>query len=84
MQVFALPHTQLLPAVEQSVPHASELPHPSPTVPQYCPPVAGLQVSEVHTLGGPLHKLFWQIQPALGQVAPQASELPQPSPMSPQ
>jgi hypothetical protein len=78
------PHTQPLPAAEQSVPHASELPQPSPTVPQYWPPEAGLQVSEVHTPGGPLHMLFWQTQPVFGQVTAQASELPQPSPMSPQ
>jgi hypothetical protein len=78
------PHSQPLPAVEQSVLQASELPQPSPTVPQYWPPEAGLQVSDVHTPAGPLHRLFWQIHPLLGQVAAQASELPQPSPMVPQ
>jgi hypothetical protein len=79
-----LPHTQPLPAAEQSALHTSELPQPSPTVPQYRPPEAGLHVSAVQTLGEPLHRLLWQVHPVLGHVLPQASELPQPSPMSPQ
>jgi hypothetical protein len=79
-----LPHTQPVPADEQSVPQLSELPQPSPTVPQYLPPEAGLQVSAVQTGGAPLHKPPWQVHPVFGQVAPQSSELPQPSPMTPQ
>jgi len=42
--VFLLPHTQPLPAAEQSAPQLSELPQPSPMVPQYWPPAASLQV----------------------------------------
>jgi hypothetical protein len=83
-QVFLLPHTQPLPATEQLLPQASELPQPSPMVPQYCPPEAGWQASGVQTGGWPLHRLFRQVQPLLPQVVPQLSELPQPSPMIPQ
>ena len=79
-----LPHTQLVPALEQSVLQLSEPPQPSPTVPQYWPPDAGLQVSAVQTPGDPLHKPPWQVHPVFGQVVPQSSELPQPSPMTPQ
>jgi hypothetical protein len=80
-----LPHTQPLPAAEQSVPQARELPQPSPMVPQYRPPEAGLQVKCVQPAVGPaLHRLLWQVHPVLLQVVPQSSELPQPSPMIPQ
>jgi hypothetical protein len=78
------PHTQPLPAAEQSVLQLSELPQPSPMAPQYWPLEVGLQVTGVQTAIGPLHRLSWQVHPVFGQVAPQASELPQPSPMSPQ
>jgi hypothetical protein len=82
---FLLPHTQPLPAAEQSVAHPSEWPHPSPMVPQYWPPEVGLQVSGVQPAVGPaLHKPSWQIQPAFKQVVPQSRELPQPSPTIPQ
>src|ERR1700690_2958454 len=67
-QTLLLPHTQLVPEAEQSVPQASELPQPSPTVPQYCPPEAGLQVSDVHTSGNPLHRPPWQVHPVLLHV----------------
>jgi len=84
-QELLLPHTQPLPAAEQSVPQLTELPQPSPMVPQYWPPVAGLQVRGVQPAVGPaLHRLLWQVQPVFGQVVPQSSELPQPSPMTPQ
>jgi hypothetical protein len=79
--VLLLPHTQPLPAAEQSVLQLSELPQPFPMVPQYWPPEAGLQVSGVQTPGGPLHSLSWQVQPDLLQVFPQSRGLPQPSPM---
>jgi hypothetical protein len=72
-----------LPAAEQSAPQASELPQPSPMLPQYRPPEAGVQLTGVQ-VGPPLHRLFWQVHPLFVQVVPQASELPQPSPMVPQ
>ena len=81
---FLLPHSQPLPAVEQSALQVSELPQPSPMVPQYWPPEAGLQVSDVQAGAWPLHRLFWQAQPLLVQEVPHSSELPQPSPMVPQ
>jgi len=62
----------------------SELPQPSPMVPQYWPPEAGVQVSGVQTPGAPLHRLSSQVHPLLLQMLPQSSELPQPSPMVPQ
>ena len=62
----------------------SELPQPSPIVPQYWPPEAGLQVSGVQIPDAPLHRLSSQVHPLLLQVLPQSSELPQPSPMVPQ
>jgi hypothetical protein len=71
---FLLPHTQPLPAAEQSVPQASEWPQPSPMVPQYWPPEAGLQVSGVHAGGCPLHRLSWQVHPAFVQADPHSSE----------
>jgi hypothetical protein len=83
-QAFWPPHTQPLPAAEQSAPQSSELPQPSPMVPQYWPPVAGSQVSGVQAGGWPLQRLSWQVQPVLLHVVPQFSELPQPSPMIPQ
>ena len=80
-----LPHTQPLPAAEQSVPQLSEPPQLSPIVPQYRPPVSGLQVSGVQPAVGPaLHRLPWQVHPLFVQVLPQSSEFPQPSPMVPQ
>ena len=69
----------------QVVPQSSELPHPSPMVPQYWSPF-----EVVHTIGtqpavGPaLHRWLWHSQPAFVQVAAQSTELPQPSPMVPQ
>jgi hypothetical protein len=72
-----------LPAAEQSVLQTRELPQPSPMVPQYRPPKAGLHATGVQ-VGPPLHRLFWQVHPLLVQAVPQASELPQPSPMVPQ
>jgi hypothetical protein len=79
-----LPHTQFAPEAEQSVPQGSELPQPSPTVPQYCPPEAGLQVSDAHTPGGPLQRPPWQVHPVLLQVVPQSTFDPHPSPTTPQ
>jgi hypothetical protein len=55
---FLPPHTQPVPAAEQSAPQSSELPQPSPMVPQYRPPEAGLQASGVQAGGWPLHRLF--------------------------
>src|SRR5208283_5259759 len=83
MHTLLLPHAQPLPAAEQSVLHTNELPQPSPMVPQYWPPEAGVQVTGTQ-VEPPLHRLFWQVQPALVHVVPQSSELPQPSPMVPQ
>jgi hypothetical protein len=65
-------------------PQSSWPPQPSPTVPQYCPPPAGLQVALVqlvwaHTLAMPAvpHSL------PVGH-APQSSDPPQPLPITPQ
>jgi hypothetical protein len=81
---FLLPHTQLLPEAEQSAPQGSGLPQASPTVPQYCPPDAGLQVSGVHTPIGPLHKPPSQTHPVFVHVAGHLTVPPHPSPRSPQ
>ena len=79
-QTFLSPHAQLLPAAEQSVPQLSELPHPSPMVPQYWPPEAGVQVSGVQPAGGPaLHRRSWQVHPSLAQVVEQCVVDPHPS-----
>jgi hypothetical protein len=68
----------------QVLPQSSELPQPSPMVPQYWSPFAVVQVNGVQTGGSPLHRLSLQVHPVLLQVVPQSSELPQPSPMIPQ
>jgi hypothetical protein len=81
---FLLPQTQLGPEAEQSAPQESELPQLSPTVPQYWPPEAGLQVSGVHTPGGPLHKPPSQSHPVFVHVVPQSTFDPHPSPTTPQ
>ena len=69
----------------QVVPQSSELPQPSPMMPQYWSPLAVAQVRGVQPAVGPaLHRLFWQVHPVFVQVVPQSSELPHPSPMAPQ
>jgi hypothetical protein len=78
------PHSQPLPAAEQSVPQSSEWPQPSPMVPQYWPPEAVLQVNGVHAGGWPLHRLSWQVHPVFVHAVPQLTVDPHPSPMSPQ
>jgi len=75
---------QVHPGLVQVLPQSSELPQPSPTVPQYWSPFVVVQASGVQTPIGPLHRLSWQPQPLLLQVLPQLTELPQPSPMVPQ
>jgi hypothetical protein len=79
-----LPHTQLVPEAEQSVPHGSALPQPSPTVPQYWPPEVGLQSSGVQIGGLPLHNPSWHAHPVFAQVVPQSTFDPHPSPTTPQ
>jgi hypothetical protein len=76
--------THPLPAAEQSVPQSSEWPQLSPTVPQYCPPVASLQVNGVQTSFGPLHKPLSQTHPLLLHVVPQFTDDPHVSPSTPQ
>jgi hypothetical protein len=79
---FLLPHTQPLPAAEQSVLQPSEWPQPSPMVPQYWPPFAVVQANGTQwATGAALHRLSWQVHPGFVQVVPQSSELPHPSPM---
>jgi hypothetical protein len=69
----------------QVVPQSSELPQPSPMVPQYWSPLAVVQVSGVQPAVGPaLHRLLWQVHPVFVHTVPQCSVEPQPSPMSPQ
>jgi hypothetical protein len=82
---FLLPHTQspLAPAVEQSVPQSTARPQPSPTIPQYWPPAAGLQEIAGQSFG-PLHKPSWQVHPALAHVVPQSTFPPHLSPSTPQ
>jgi hypothetical protein len=82
--MLLLPHPQPLPDAEQSVPQLSELPQPSPTIPQYWPPAAGLQATGVHIPVGPLHKPSWHCHPVFVQVVPQCAVDPHPSPISPQ
>ena len=79
-----VPHTQLAPEAVQSVPQGSALPQPSPTVPQYWPPAAGLQVRAGHTPGTPLHRPPWQVHPAFVHAVPQSTDDPQPFPTTPQ
>ena len=78
-----LPHAQPLPEAEQSVPQSSELPQPSPTIPQYWPP-AGVQVFAGHIPVCPLHKPPVHCHPGFVHVVPQCAVDPHPSPMSPQ
>ena len=78
-----LPHAQPLPEAEQSVPQSSELPQPSPTIPQYRPP-AGVQVFAGHIPVCPLHKPPVHCHPGFVHVVPQCTVDPHPSPMSPQ
>jgi hypothetical protein len=63
----------------------SECPQPSPTVPQYWPPVGvqvvATQVAEPHRLATPLPPQVW---PAGHDVVPQSTVPPQPSPIMPQ
>src|SRR4051812_11806521 len=69
-------------------PQVSVPPQPSPTDPQYWPPLAGLQVPLVQLAGGgvpqapatPPPPQVWPV----GQVVPQSSDWPQPSPITPQ
>jgi len=75
---------QVQPDLLQVLPQSSELPHPSPTIPQYWSPFAVVQARGVQTPIGPLHRLSWQVHPLLLHVVPQLSELPHPSPMVPQ
>ena len=76
---------QVHPSLSQVVPQSSELPHPSPMIPQYWPPDAVLQVSGVQPAVGPaLHRRSWQVHPSLAQVVEQWVVDPHPSPMSPQ
>jgi hypothetical protein len=75
---------QVHPAFVHVLPQSSELPHPSPTIPQYWSPFAVVQAKGVHTPTPPLHRWFWQVQPVLLQVLGQSSELPHPSPTVPQ
>ena len=85
-QVFlVLSHCQPEPAAEQSEVQSFELPQPSPMVPQYRPPPAGVQDTGTQPAAGPaLHWLFWQVQLVVLQVVPQWTVPPHPSPMSPQ
>jgi DNA gyrase inhibitor GyrI len=76
--------SQVHPVLLQVLPQSSELPQPSPMVPQYWSPLAVAQVSGVQFGGSPLHRLSLQVHPLFVQVVPQSNELPQPSPMSPQ
>jgi hypothetical protein len=68
----------------QVLPQSTELPQPSPTIPQYWSPLVVVQASGVQTAAPPLHRWSWQVHPLFVQVVPQSSELPQPSPIVPQ
>jgi hypothetical protein len=76
---------QIQPGFVQAVGQSSELPQPSPIVPQYWSPV--IVVQALGTQPEPrsaLHRPSWHNQPRLGQLESQASVPPQPSPMAPQ
>jgi hypothetical protein len=76
---------QSQPAFVQVAAQSTELPQPSPMVPQYWSPDAVVQVLATQPEVGPaLHRPSTHTQPALGQVEPQSSVPPQPSPMASQ
>jgi hypothetical protein len=79
------PHTPVTPAPPQvsgavQLPHSSNDPQPSPMVPQYWPPVGGLQVAGAQNVGMQMPEL--QVCPA--PHTPQSRLPPQRSPMTPQ
>jgi len=73
---------QVHPVFVHVVAQSSELPQPSPMVPQYWSPFSVVQVSGTQPEVGPaLHCLSWQVHPVFVHVVPQFTVDPHPSPM---